>query len=395
MIEQKLLSAIYSDRAAFEELAKYLQEDDLSDMGAILYKKATAFYDTDPGADAVDKELVLSQIAREMPKQHPQFKQALTLFGDVSIPNLIAEYIALKKQQTGYRLATALTEGRGNASDLIDEYKIYDKGELANAPHIETIRSENVFDLVTRTTGSGLLPLYPAPLAHNLDGGVVRGSHIIVFGRPDGGKSLFSINASAEYCAAGYTTLYVGNEDPADQMVLRVVSRMSGMDKFDIIKNPARAEHLAKARGYDNFIFASLAPGTPRELRCLIEEYKPDVLIIDQLRNLNVFEGNKVLQLEKAALLGRQLAKEHSLVCYSVTQAGDSAEGKPVLGMGDVDFSNTGIPSQADLMVGIGSNEAMKMQAAIQISVCKNKVNGWYGNFTCRTNKATSTVYDD
>lgn len=393
-MERKLLNAIYSDREAYQELSQYLTREDLSDLGAILYDKAEKYYETDVAARDIDKDIVLSQLEREFPKQFPQFKNALALFDDSSVPNLIAEFIALKKQQTGNKLATALIDGKENVNELIEEYKIYDRGELVKENKIDVIRNESVFDIISRTSGAALLPLFPNSLSNSLDGGIVRGSHVIVFGRPDGGKSLFSINSAAGYCEKGYTTLYVGNEDPADQLVLRMISRMTGMDKYSICKNPALAEKRAKDVGYENFIFASLTPGTPKELRSLIDEYKPDVIFIDQLRNINVFEANKVLQLEKAAVMGRQLAKEYGMLCYSVTQAGDSAEGKPILGMGDVDFSNTGIPSQADLMIGIGANEMMKLNSMIELSVCKNKVNGYYGHFSCNIDKTTSRILE-
>jgi replicative DNA helicase len=333
-MEHKLLSAIYTDREAYEELNKYADREDFSDLGSILYDKAVVYYKQDINASFIDKELVLSQLEREYPKQLNQFKSALNNLEEVSVPNLLAEYAALKKQQVGHKLAVALTENNHDVEDLIEEYKIYDRGELVQESRVDVVRDESIFNLVSRTTGGSLLPLYPSSLSDCLDGGIVRGSHIIVFGRPDGGKSLFSINAAAGYCEAGFTTLYVGNEDPADQLILRAVTNMSGMDKYSVIENPAKAEQRARSKGYGNFIFASLTPGTPAELRSLVEEYKPDVIFIDQLRNINVFEANKVLQLEKAAIMGRQLAKEYGLLCYSVTQAGDSAEDKVALSMG-------------------------------------------------------------
>ena len=67
----------------------------------------------------------------------------------------------------------------------------------------------------------------------------------------------------------------------------------------------------------------------------------------------------------------------------SVTQAGDSAEGKAVLDMGDVDYSNTGIPSQADVMVGIGANKTHKEQGEVVFSLPKNKVSGIHEYFAC------------
>jgi hypothetical protein len=58
----------------------------------------------------------------------------------------------------------------------------------------------------------------------------------------------------------------------------------------------------------------------------------------------------------------------------SVTQAGDSADGKKFLEMGDVDYSNTGIPAACDVLLGIGADDSMIRLSERGISFPKNKV---------------------
>ena len=76
----------------------------------------------------------------------------------------------------------------------------------------------------------------------------------------------------------------------------------------------------------------------------------------------------------------------------SVTQAGDSAENKAVLSMGDVDFSNTGIPSQADLMIGMGANYEHQKAGEIVISLPKNKISGKHEYFACMVDPQLSKI---
>ena len=49
-MEHKLLSAIYTDREAYEELNKYADREDFSDLGSILYDKAVVYYKQDINA---------------------------------------------------------------------------------------------------------------------------------------------------------------------------------------------------------------------------------------------------------------------------------------------------------------------------------------------------------
>ena len=86
------------------------------------------------------------------------------------------------------------------------------------------------------------------------------------------------------------------------------------------------------------------------------------------------------------------LAKEFGVLVISVTQAGDSATGKVYLDISDVDSSKTGLPASADLMVGLGADEAMKANGLIGFSLCKNKMSGDHAKFTCSINYSTSVI---
>ena len=116
------------------------------------------------------------------------------------------------------------------------------------------------------------------------------------------------------------------------------------------------------------------------------------MLVLDQLRNLNMKQDNYVLALEQAAKQARQWAKRYSCVVVSVTQAGDSAEGKSVLDMGDVDYSNTGIPAQADLMIGLGANKKNASRGEIVFNLPKNKISGKHEYFPVATDPTLSQL---
>jgi len=95
-------------------------------------------------------------------------------------------------------------------------------------------------------------------------------------------------------------------------------------------------------------------------------------------------DGNRVIQLEQAATFARNMAKKYNIVVISVTQAGDSASGKASLEMGDVDFSNTGIPAQADVMLGIGMTSDMESSGQRVFSLPKNKITGRHESWPVR-----------
>ena len=146
------------------------------------------------------------------------------------------------------------------------------------------------------------------------------------------------------------------------------------MDKHQIRENPRRAQEIATSNGIRNLRVQPLSPGTPGEIKYFVKSEKPDFIVVNQIRNLHVRAGTRTEQLERAATEMRNIAKKHGVLVLSITQAGDSATDKTILDQGDVDGSNTGIPSQMDVMLGVGLNEQYDSNDMRHLSTCKNKV---------------------
>jgi len=188
--------------------------------------------------------------------------------------------------------------------------------------------------------------------------------------------------------------LYVGNEDPAPDILMRIINRLTGMNKYEVQAAPDRAQEILDKRNYDKLVMAPLAPGNFRQIRSLVKKYSPTVVVLDQLRNLDVDSENRTQALEKAATEARNLAKSGSVLVVSVTQAGDSASGKTVLSRGDVDGSNVGIPGQIDLMIGIGATTEMEANNDRMLSFPKNKLSGKHNPIAVRIDPLLSKVFD-
>jgi hypothetical protein len=154
-----------------------------------------------------------------------------------------------------------------------------------------------------------------------------------------------------------------------------VWSRLTGIPKIELPANRERVERLLDERGYSNLFIVNATPGSRKEFQRVIEQHEPDVAVINQIRNIRVggLKEGKVNQLEQAACDARLLAKKNNIVVVSVTQAGDSATDKDVLTMSDIDNSKTGMPGQADLIVGIGASPITRTRGMRCMSTCKNK----------------------
>jgi KaiC/GvpD/RAD55 family RecA-like ATPase len=315
---------------------------------------------------------------------------------DVSPKNIVKDYIAHLRHAAGQQLAAALLGGDAEAVEAARRaYEGYDGRETLGEDSDDdgTYHGADLRDFLGEAYDpTNLIRVYPDSLNRRLEGGLKRGHHMVIFARPEMGKTMTVINMMAGFAEEGRTVLYCGNEDPMPDIGMRVVNRLTGRTKYEVLEDLDGTDALARERGYENIVFKSLAPGTPREIEALIKEHRPDVLVLDQLRNINMSNDHFTQALEAAAKEARAWAKRYDCVVVSVTQAGDSASGKSILDLGDVDSSNTGIPATADVMLGIGATEAHVQRSEVVFSLPKNKVSGRHEFFSVQANPVLSKL---
>lgn len=380
-MEHKLLSVILHDRKAYNEIKETLDEQDFSDVARLLLEEMIDFYSRDADAKSVDNDIILSRLERKYPDHYATLQTALETLEPVSVPNVLSEYVDIRIHAIGRRLAAAISSGSSSTLDLIREYEyLSEKREEALSGDSKDERifiGVDIDDLFEELSDENLIQLFPSSLNDELDGGVPRGTHIVIFARPETGKSMFSINLTAELLKHGNKVLYIGNEDPAAQMRQRILSSMLGVTRREILAQIDYVRDIAHEEGLDNLVFVPLSPGSVGDVRRLVHRFKPDVFIVDQIRNLHASKNlTRVESLEYIAQEMRNLGKETNSVAISITQAGDSASGKLGLDLGDVDFSNTGIPSTADLMIGVGVDSNYEAMDRRMLSLPKNKISG-------------------
>jgi archaellum biogenesis ATPase FlaH len=313
---------------------------------------------------------------------------------EVSASNVVHDFIEVKREAAGSRLASSLAAGSSAEKVRVhlDEYVKWEEATALEEDESDIINGMSITELVGDTDEKGLIKVWPISLNDRLDGGLLRGHHMLIFARPEMGKTLMMVNMMAGFVAQDLTVLYVGNEEPVRDTMYRLVSRLTGMNKGEIIGDQELADALARERGYENIYFKDATPGTPRQIQRWIDEVQPDVVIVDQIRNLNVNEEHFVQKLEKAATAVRNLGKSNDVLMVSVTQAGDSASGKATLDMGDVDSSNTGIPAQTDVMVGVGATADDEASNRRILSLPKNKRSGRHEFFPVSIDPQLSNV---
>lgn len=396
-MEYPLLAASLRSRHDYELIRSYIDTklSTYSKPFQVVMAKVGEYYKRDPDVQGVSVEVLTTQIAETIRNdKHVQLfsdfiGKAVTNVG--SDINVRAAILLAKQQEVADQVAAVLVDKGANSPDaapLLEELtrlRALTSLEELEEDGLESYHNIDLEQLVSvEYDPDNIIKLYPQSLSDRLDGGAKKGHHITVYGRPEVSKSATCINMNCGFARQGKRSLYFINEDRPQDIILRHVSNLSGLTKHQIQADPRKAQQLAESVGYENIMVVSCAPGTPKQIRDYIEKFQPDCVIVDQLRNLKVRADNRVNQLEQAATQIRNIAKEMNVLAVSVTQAGDSADGKAVLEMGDVDFSNTGIPAQADVMIGIGMDAQLEAEGLRVFSLPKNKISGRHENFPVR-----------
>lgn len=392
----QILAAMIVDRAAFEVIFPNVSARTLDPITALIISGISRYYSVDPNAEYIHIDTLYDQISAGLnnPKHAPEVKHILsivaTLAPDVSSKNVKEVFRIYKEDALARQLAATLAStDRTGAQDLMEEYlKLKDVADFEKEPELTALIQE-------RFNKEGLMPILPMCLNEALDGGARKEHHIIIMGRPESGKSLACINASAGLARFGAKGIFFENEDRTDDTRLRFWCNLSGMSKEEIQQNSRLAQEQARANGIANIRVQPLCPGTPGEIKYFVKSEKPDFIVVNQIRNLHVRAGTRTEQLERAATEMRNIGKKYGVLVISVTQAGDSATDKLILDQGDVDGSNTGIPSQGDVILGVGCNVQYEKADMRHLSTSKNKIgtrSRW--DQAVRINRGTSSIIE-
>lgn len=379
-MESNLLAAILT-RANYDILkSKIDPERDLSPLGAAIFQHVADYYRRDADATAVDRALLVSLVNNGIvsPKHREQFSSIILGLPPPS-GNAIHVWLQQRRAAAINRLQLALTQPTETAAIklAITEYLTYDtaEDETANYDVITTIGLE---DILEKTAAEHKMPILPKALNDKLGGGAFRGHHVLVFARPEVGKSAFALNLLRAPARAGRKCLYIGNEDPLKEGIIpRSISAFCG-EPFSASESE-RLLKIANSCGLSNVTFVAAFPGSVAEVGELVVDYKPEFVVIDQVGNFNAKDDSYTLQLGKVMRGIRTITKKSGCVTVSLHQAGDSASNKLDLDLGDVSWSNTDMAAQADLMIGIGCNKYYESQNLRRLTVVKNKITGWHG----------------
>ena len=402
--EASIISACIADRQAYDVVVELESNNDLSPNGVVLFKFITEYYGRDKNCKSIDVDVLLDTIEAQKPLAYDKLSKVVEKLPEPSPANLITLLTEQRLKRIGSEMTAAFAAGdKAKAAALATEYN--DVFELGVRTDDEEDELFNVYQDVsvselTKSLREGADLSLLDGILDDIVFNMMQGDHVIVFGPVNGGKSAVVIQIAGDYLYRGLKVLYVGNEDPADRMVLRMVCNLVEQPLQEVESDMDGYTDDAREVGYSNFIFKDLAGGTVTDIERLCAKFQPDICIVDQVRNLAPAPRKGAADDAQAEVMFqlRCLYKRMKIVGVSVTQAASSdMKGKPIdnkvkLEQCDVFGSKREVAAQADVMIGVGVTEQMKNLGQLYLNVCKNKASGIHDGVMCYIDPFTSTV---
>jgi archaellum biogenesis ATPase FlaH len=393
--EQRVLAASISNRKAYNELSNVIDKQDFRAQYWILWEAIADYYVTDSTVSGVDTSLLLDSLAVAHPRHRETFTAIVEELGEgVSVPNVVKEYTDLKREGLETRLAEMLLtpdKDEDSVNTLMDKWR----NISAESVESTTIVNPDISKVMKVYSPDQLIRVSPQSLNDRLDGGLIAGSQTILYAPTEVGKSLIAINMACGFLRDGRKVLYGGNEDAAASMIMRFHNNLSAMNKQQILGNPDLAKKRAYMKGIEHLVYQDMAPGSIAEVRKLVEEHSPEVVIIDQMANMEWKGGRDASGTEKITALSaafRAMAKEYKFASILVHQASADAYGRVVLDKSHLHYSNVGVQGQMDVMIGIGMDATMEQQNRRNMCLTKNKLSGDHSVFPITVDPALSRV---
>ena len=321
----------------------------------------------------------------------------LNLIEDIkseNIPNIdVASDIldSVYKRSLAHKIAIEATNiYNGGDSNFSTIQNLIDSVQNEVQEDSETV-TDDIHTLIKEIDADTQYKFGDIPDLRRLVKGVGRGNLVIVFARPETGKTAFWVSLVANrngFASQGSKDHALVNEEPAVRTQMRLISCWTGMTKDEIVNDVDKAkEEWNKIKS--NVKILDTVDWDLDQIDSHCKTHKPDILVVDQLDKVSI-SGSFARTDEKLRAIytgAREIAKRNDCCVVAVSQASAEAHGRTELSFDMMENSKTGKAAEADLIIGIGQQNTVDSESTLRtLCVSKNKITGWHGRIDCVIN---------
>ena len=391
MMEKELIKLLLNKNFYHKNKSKLSKEFFTNGTGALYETIQSAHQDSDQDLSIGEVSTLhlevynpaLSKAARD------NFDVLINEIKDIELPNeKIAQNIirSLFKRGIAQHVAQIATDiYNGSDIDFSEIKKHLDVTfEEVNEYEYVTGNIENLLDQLKDNTK---WKFNLAPLSDKLNG-VGDGNLVIIFARPEAGKTAFWVNLVSGvdgFASQGAKVCALINEEPAVRTQMRLINAHTGMT-FDEIRADKVEANRRWAEIRKNIKILDTVDWSLDSVDEFVQKEKPDILVVDQLDKVNV-KGSFARTDEKLRAIytgAREIAKRNNCCVIAVSQASADGHGKFELTFDMMEGSKTGKAAEADVIIGVGHRDKLDTDERVRsLAISKNKITGWHGQLHC------------
>lgn len=274
-------------------------------------------------------------------------------------------------------MSVEASEGRRSFSDVFNLLSTYEDKEKTDIE--DEFVTSNLEEIYQQTYKNPGLRWRLTSLNEAL-GSLRKGNFGFVFARPETGKTTF-LASEITFMARQLKDedgpiLWFNNEEEGRKVKARIIQGSLGVTKDILYKDRQKSYNEYIARTKDKILLKDSASITKRQIELLCKDYKPSLIIFDQIDKIKGFDSDREdLRLGSIYIWARELAKQYCPV-IGICQADVTGENKKWLTMDNVANAKTAKQAEADWILGIGTvhDEGLKYVRYLHLS--KNKLDG-------------------
>lgn len=390
-------------RKVFDRVKKIVSDSFFTNGGNDIYKAICKIYEDNPGIESISiDDLRISYFETYFANQSFQAQkniknlisriQQIQDMNDGVVENAIKSMYKSSKADEMSKLCIAI----GNNPSQHSFKEIQRFLETIDEEYFDTVDDTSVtrdVDEIIEAVNQQREYKFNIHALQNATEGIGKGNFMIVFARPESGKTAFWVSMVANEGGFAWQKKNVHifcNEEPAIRTQMRMLNACSNLTKRQIL-NGSRQLAKDKWQEIKSYIYTHDSVDMNMEdLNTYCKEHDVDILIIDQLDKVNV-TGKYNSSHEKLGEVYRQareIAKRHDVFVIGLSQASAEAHGRTRLSFNVMANSKTGKAAEADVIVGIGKldegREDPNEACVRQITISKNKLTGDHGEFEVR-----------
>ena len=391
MMEKELIKLLLNKNFYDKNKSKLSKEFFTNGTGALYETIQSAHQDSDQDLSIGEVSTLhlevynpaLSKAARD------NFDVLINEIKDIELPNeKIAQNIirSLFKRGIAQHVAQIATDIY-NGSDIdFSEIKKHLDVTFEEVNEYEYVTG-NIDNLLDQLKDNTKWKFNLAPLSDKVNG-VGDGNLVIIFARPEAGKTAFWVNLVSGvdgFASQGAKVCALINEEPAVRTQMRLINAHTGMT-FDEIRADKVEANKRWAEIRKNIKILDTVDWSLDSVDEFVQKEKPDILVVDQLDKVNV-KGSFARTDEKLRAIytgAREIAKRNNCCVIAVSQASADGHGKFELTFDMMEGSKTGKAAEADVIIGVGHRDKLDTDERVRsLAISKNKITGWHGQLHC------------